>query len=294
MNIPDGAQLVAIVLDTMYCNTKVARSVHDNELADTALQWQRFGRLASALEMHGAMHGVENGRMTEFAGRIASAGEQLGLAATASRDAKRWLDSERASTGWMVAARATTEISGYFAISAAHGLANVTLRMLMFNPTSAAIIKAEHKRAGGFAPFSDARAAWQPINVVVAGTIDVAAASVGKPAVEALAGCVSDLAKDVRWQTLVAHRDVDFHRWRSQTMPGGVAQENPWETDGETSSMTVYAQSTHEVPDPEHLARDSDEGLEALSIAMRGWMAKLPEALRDLGVPALEIPESDT
>lgn len=72
---------------------------------------------------------------------MASAGEQLGLAGTCEQDARRWLDPDgRRPPGWQMAPRALAEITGYYALGAAHGLANVTLRTLLCDRAAAQVI----------------------------------------------------------------------------------------------------------------------------------------------------------
>jgi hypothetical protein len=120
----------------------------------------------------------------------------------------------------------------------------------------------------------------------VAELLQEAAGVAGDPAAIRLADRVVDLTKDPRWIALSNRRDVDFHRWRPQSVDGGVATSNPWEeTEGGASKLTMYATSQHQPPDTEVLMQEASDGLDALAEAMGDWLATWPSALRGLGVP---------
>jgi hypothetical protein len=230
---------------------------------ETALEWQNTGVHATWSELHGATHGLTKGRLSELIGRIAAAGEQLGLAWTCEQDMRRWLDpSAPKGHRFSVSARALAEITGYYAISAGHGLANVTLRTLLVHPLAAAVIdNKDNKRAEGFEPFSNIRFAWVPLNQPVAELLQKAAEVVDKPTVRRLADRVLDLTKDPRWVALSNRRDVDFHRWRPQSVAGGVATSNPWEQAADGSSkLTMYGTSQHQPPDAGRLIQEASGG----------------------------------
>jgi hypothetical protein len=140
--------------------------------------------------MHGATHRLPKGRLSELIGRIAATGEQLGLAWTCEQDMRSWLEpSAPKEERFAVSSRALAEITGYYAISAGHGIANVTLRTLLVHSGAAAIINQDKdlKRAKGFAPFSTIPAAWVPLNEKLATLLQTAAATAGQPTVDSMA-----------------------------------------------------------------------------------------------------------
>ena len=255
----------------------------------TAIDWQEVGGHATWSELHGARHRLPKGRLSELIGRIAATGEQLGLAWTCEQDMRLWLDP-RAPKGdrWSVSARALAEITGYYALSAGHGLANVTLRTLLVHPGAAAVINQDKilKKAKGFEPFGTIPDAWVSLNGKVATLLQNAAAAAEQPSVNRMVDHVVALTQDPRWIALTSRRHVDFHRWRPQSVPGGVATFSPWEqaADG-NSKLTMYGTSQHQPPDTQQLIREASDGLKTLAEAMSDWMATWPDALRDLGVP---------
>lgn len=98
------------------------RAEFDRRLSKTALAWQANGNDADFAEMSAVVSRSEPGRMHIIIGRIASAGEQLGLAGLAYRDARAWLEKGGAGNDVRFSARALAEVVGYFALSAAHGV----------------------------------------------------------------------------------------------------------------------------------------------------------------------------
>lgn len=291
-NQPSGT-LVGIVLPTLFAGTIEPATGDDEHLGKVALEWQKMSIWADVAEGHGALHGIDNGRFTELIGRIASAGEQLGVADTVSRDARAWLAEPDPQPKHGVAARALAEITGYYAISAAHGLVNVSLRTLLLNSTSAALVNTAYAKAKGFAPFSTDRDAWQPLNANVVTRLEAAAVATGEASASSLIGVLRTLIDNPQWKALAGRRDIDFHRWRPQSIEGGVTQANPWQTlpDG-TTQLTVYAGSTYLVPDPVRLVREAIDGLNVLALAMSEWLELWPESLRDLGVPVFKTTSS--
>jgi hypothetical protein len=84
-----------------------------------------------------------------------------------------------------------------------------------------------------------------------------------------MADRVVALTRDPRWVALTSRRHVDFHRWRPQSVAGGVATFNPWEqaADG-NSKLTMYGTSRHQPPDAAALMHEASAGLAALTEAM--------------------------
>lgn len=89
----DDASVVAAVLLTLFSGTVNPVTPNDTAIIEAAKQWQMMGTRAGTAEIRGMLNGIPEGRLTEIFGRIASAGEQLGLAMTCSRDANGWLVS---------------------------------------------------------------------------------------------------------------------------------------------------------------------------------------------------------
>ena len=99
-------------------------------------------------------------------------------------------------------------------------------------------------------------------------------------------GILAELIVDPRWIALDNRRSTDFHRWRPQSVAGGVPQTNPWEPlpNGQ-HVMTVRVSNGYTVPDDEALVREADHALDALADAMDQWLEQFPLVTRDLGVP---------
>lgn len=129
-------QVHAVVLRTLFSTAPARPWPQEDPLAvSTALTYQDYGPYADFSELHTARRGAVLGRLAEVLGRIATAGEQLGLAWTCEQEALRWLETgEQQPLSRSVAARALAEMTGYYALSAAHGLGNATLRPCSSRP----------------------------------------------------------------------------------------------------------------------------------------------------------------
>lgn len=287
----DGGRIVALILPSFSSGKVSPATARQSSVMDVSTEWQKMGANAHLAEIHGMLNGLEEGRLTEIIGRIAAAGEQLGLASTSSRDANGWLESDRSPASVAVAARALAEITGYYSIGAAHGLGNITLRLLKLDPRSAAVVDAAYPGAKGFLPFSEHRDAWLPFNSRLAATSRDAADEIGDVNVDALVDAVVSLADDERWIALSGQRGEDFHRWRLQTISGGVPKESPWtHLDGGGRQMTVRIGNGYIPPDHANLVREADDALDALADSMRTWLDLLPAAMRGLGAPVFVVP----
>ncbi len=255
--------------------------------AQVAMDWQNLGPRSTFAEVHGRAAGLPQGRLAEIIGRIAAAGEQLGLAWTHEQDMLRWNHPDaRNRQARTLAARSLAEIVGYYAISAGHGLTNITLRTLLIHEDAATVINGKYQGAKGFEPYADTRDAWRPLNERGAELLQQAAGVTAQPATIRLADLVADLTQDPRWVTMAGRRDVDFHRWRPRSVTGGVATSNPWEvTEGGAFQLRAYVTSQHRPPNTDLLMQEASAGLAAVSEAMRDWLTTWPAALRSLGVP---------
>jgi hypothetical protein len=245
-----------------------------------------MGVHATFSELHTIQAGLPQGRAAELMGRTASAGEQLGLAWTAQQDAERWISKVAASDHQVVAARSLAEIAGYYAISAGHGLCNVTVRSLTMNSATEAVLASEFRNANGFRPFDANPQAWLPLNEKVARKMATAAAAISKPALTGLVDLVLKLTQHPDWQALMNRRAVDFHRLRPQSVDGGVMTSNPWKNDASGgASLSMYSKSQHKAPVAADLVAESSDAIEVLAHTMTEWLDAWPDALRDLGVP---------
>jgi hypothetical protein len=274
---------------TLFVDRPIELTARDERLFKISKDWQLMGAHADVAEMHAAInaHHVAEGRPTEIIGRIAAAGEQLGLSATFGLDARRWLESP-AQVGTMPA-RALTETQGSYALSTGHALINITLRVLLLQPTAAALLNGRFNAAQGFPPFVDLKEVWPPLSTKsVQAALDAAVASGGRDVLE-LAHVVRRLKEDVRWNALDERRGQAYHRWRPQSVSGGVAARSPWKTDGASRSMEIGLLSDYEPPNARLLMAECESALEALAGAMEAWLDRLPGALRDVGLPVFRI-----
>ena len=216
--------------------SSVTKTSRDEHIAHVSREMQMTGvhtPLAAVSTMwNGASWATD--RLTEIMGRVASSGEQIGLALAASRDARRWLNDDAAATSEseVVAVRAHAEMLTYWALGAAHGLGNVLLRMLWLDTNARPLLEAAYPKAESFEPFSNSRDAWEqfgPKVIKIARKASGAAASsTGTTIVDAL----DSLTADPRWDRLMVLRGVNFHQWRPQSLRGGtpkhsMVKENP-------------------------------------------------------------------
>lgn len=245
-----------------------------------------MGTLATTAEIHGVLNGVPADRLTEIIGRSAAAGEQLGLSLTSSRDANSWLDHSERRASQATAAKALAEITGYYAMSAGHGLANITLRMLLLDSKAASIINAAYRKANGFQPFADNKEAWRPLSSNLVKVLQRAAHKVDQPAVTSLTEVVAELSTDTRWRALVSRRDIDYHRWRQQSVSRAVPKGSSWQSREDGARVIgVKSNPVVDLPDYKGAVTEVDQALDALSCAMDNWLTLLPDATHQLGVP---------
>lgn len=249
----------------------------DRRLSETAHRWQAQGNDADFAEMSAVVSRAEPGRMYTIVGRIASAGEQLGLAGLAYRDARAWLESGATGRSVRIPSRALAEMVSYFALSAAHGVANVTARLLALELRSRATLASREKMSGGFTPFDPKDAGWLPINPRTVGSLEAAAVH-HQPAVTQLVALLRSLIDDNDWSRLVERRHIDFHRWRPQSVEGGVATSSPWLEYDDYQVLAVREGGTL-IPDShEQLITEAGLGLERLEGTMRAWIELFPDA----------------
>ncbi len=261
-------------MPTLFSGRVEDYSAFDQRVIQTALAWQVRGEQATFQEMRAISLRVQPNRAYVLYGRIASAGEQLGLAGAAYRDACAWLSSVHSDNEVRPPARALAEIASYYALAAAHGLVNVTARLLAFDNRSRAVLTQRFKASKGFPPFDEKTDHWLAFN---AGSVTGLEQAVDhhRDEVREIVGLLRTLVEDDRWTRLVERRNTDFHRWRPQSVAGGVEPASPWieaEADGERFSvLTVYQGETLQPDDHRLLIAEAGRALDALEAAMRAW-----------------------
>lgn len=264
-------------ISSLFAGVEAPFIAFDWQLSETALRWQAHGNDADFAEMLSVVNRAEPGRMYVIVGRIASAGEQLGLAGLAFRDARAWLEKDATGHVVRIPARALAEVVSYFALSAAHGVANVTARLLALELRSREILASREKQSGGFTPFDPKDAGWLPINARTVSSLEAAAVH-HQPAVTQLVALLRSLIDSDDWSKLVERRHTDFHRWRPQSIEGGVATSSPWLESDDFQMLTVRDGGTL-IPDRhEQLIADAGLGLERLEATMRHWIEIFPDA----------------
>src|SRR5687767_15609639 len=85
-------ELAAMVLRSLFSGVRWGPSGGGlTPLEEVARDWQLCGRNYVMAELNAVNAGAPPGRGTELFGRVAAAGEQLGLAGTCLLEAERWL-----------------------------------------------------------------------------------------------------------------------------------------------------------------------------------------------------------
>lgn len=266
----------------------------DRTRAMVSHDWQMLGAQYEWAEIHGVSKGLPHGYFADLLGRAAAAGEQLGLAFAALRDAEVWRDlvTKPATVNHRsIAGRAVAEASGLWAVSAGHAVVNVVARVVRIH-SKAAGLDAKLRWTGLPAPFDSGRRANLSLNPETVKYILAAAGQTGEGALADLVEPLDDLVKSAAWAALVARRDAGYHRLRPQSIEGGVPSANPWATDqaAGTLILSVSTFSDYVPPVLEEVVAETHGGYEALSSAMRDVHDRVPEALRAAGVPIWRTP----
>jgi hypothetical protein len=285
----DPRRIVAVGLSTLFPDAEVMEPTPAEGLRMAVAQdWQAEGAHAQFAEIPGMTTGQPPGRMTELFARIASSGEQLMLAGTCLRDARRWDSKPEPDLARGVASRGLAEMANYFALSAAHGIANVSLRLLLLDAGARAELERRFPRGGGFVPFTEEPQAWVAFKVQTATALETTAAPLPQ-VVRDLISQVVQLAQDDRWAVLMNRRAIDFHRLRPQSVQGGVALGNPWTPSSHGQrSMEIGEFSGHQPPDAATLVAESNNAVDALTHSAEQWMRLFPDAINALlGTPFL-------
>jgi len=251
--------------------------------------WQMLGAQYEWAEVHGVSKGLPYGYFADLLGRAAAAGEQLGLAFAALRDAEVWRDAPAeptSATRRNIAGRAIAEASGLWAVSAGHAAVNVVARVVRIH-SKAAILDTKLHWTGLPAPFDSGRRANLSLNAETVKYIMSAARQTCEAALMDLVEPLDALTKSTAWTALTARRDAGYHRLRPQSIEGGVPSESPWTTDQPAGTLTLSVGTFSDYLPPvlEDVVAETQAGYDALSLAMNNVHNHLPAALRAAGVP---------
>lgn len=262
----------------------------DRKRAMVPHDWQMLGAHYQWAEIHGVTKGLPYGYFSDLLGRAAAAGEQLGIAFAALRDAEVWRDSEaepHTSTRRSISGRAMAEASGLWAVSAGHAAVNVVARVVRLHPAAATGLDRKLGWAGFPIPFDSGRSANLSLNVQTVKTIRTAASQAAESALAELVQPLCELAEDVAWAALVARRDAGYHRLRPRSIEGGVPSGSPWVADKTSGSMTLSVSTFSEYAPPalEDVVHETQAGYDSLALAMKQVHDRLPAALSAAGVP---------
>lgn len=263
----------------------------DRTRAMVPQNWQMLGALYKWAEVHGVSNGLPHGYVADLLGRAAAAGEQLGLAFAALRDAEVWRDTvaEPASASRRnIAGRAIAEASGLWAVSAGHAAVNVVARVVRIHSNAASLDK-KLGWVGLPAPFDSGRPANLSLNAETVKHILAAAQRTGEVDLVELVEPLAGLTKSAAWAALVARRDAGYHRLRPQSIEGGVPSQNPWAADQTAGTLTLSVSTFSDYLPPalEDVVAETEAGYEVLSAAMSEVHDRLPAALGAAGVPHL-------
>jgi hypothetical protein len=250
-------------------------------IVELAQEWQKTGARAIQGEAHAALLNLERNRVHELIGCIAAAGEQLGLAWTSQQDMQRWLASE--NDGQPMATRALAEACSYFALGSANAMANATLRTLLLNSEARSAIP--NKTA--YSPFSDKKWDWRSFDGNLVKDLKACARAIGNADADDLIFITEHLSQDEPWKLMVNRRGLDYHRWRPQSIEGGVPRIPFWEPiQGGGSCLSVRGSGVVQAdPGADHLtvSEIATNGLLALADAMHRWLAQWPLAMAGVG-----------
>lgn len=249
--------------------------------------WQMRGAQYEWAEIHGVSMGLPHGFFADLLCRAAAAGEQLGLAFAALRDADVWRDNatEQASTSHRnIAGRAIAEASGLWAVSAWHAVANVVARVVRIHDRGAGLDK-KLRWSGLPVPFDSGRSANLSLNAETVTRIMAVARQTGESTLVEFVAPLDALTNDPSWAAIVARRDAGYHRIRPQSIAGGVPPGNPWAADQSSGGLTLSVSTFKRYFPPvlEDVVAETQAGYDALSAAMREINDRLPAALRAAG-----------
>lgn len=278
---------IALVPPTLVPVIPLPPTPREEYISATALELQKTGGTPDTTGVFVFVHlGPEwVDRVTEILGRVGSAGEQLAIALATNRDARRWTAPD--ASGWnaqfaTMAVRAQAEMTAMWTLSAAHGLANAFVRMLLLNPDAAKVVNDARPMANGFPPFSEDQAAWVSFERTILKVARKAAVASGSPAAVIAATELSALLGDQRWTALLDLRNVGFHRWRPQTVDGGTPKASSVSISGTSRSISVGIGPSNVAPDIGTTLKIVEAGLDLFSKAARTFDEHIHVAINEL------------
>lgn len=284
---PTGSVAISTVLGTFFPEGGQPIGQSDKAQFAVASKWQELGGGAPFGEVHGVFGGMPHGYMTELLGRAAAAGEQVGLSLTLIRDAEFWRDlaiDTRSESRRAIAGRALAESSGLWAVSTGHAVVNVVARVIRAHKWSVYIDK-KLGWDGPPAPFADAPGSNLSLNGDTVKTLARAARETGETPLLELVQPLRDLLQQPEWKALALRRDTGYHRWRPQSIDGGVPNTNPWVDEGNGSlTLSVGISSGYVPPALEPLVAEARAGHDSLSLAMSEIFTRLPKAMTSSGI----------
>lgn len=247
---PDESVITAMALPTF--QPPAALPMETPRLVGAALaqsfRWQSRVQGIDIGEIAATSAGIEHGRMAELRVDQGNAGEQVGLAATAARDFHRWLASTPGDlVNWGgpapelpapsfatmrgMGARAAAEQIAHYCVSTAHVLGNLTLRAFLIDPDAQSLLRDDeglYVDAEGFPPFTDKRGTRPSFNGQLLSNLRKEARYQRDDDLTTLVETLGRLISDDAWVAMTSRRNEDYHRFRPQSVPGGVPNVNPW------------------------------------------------------------------
>lgn len=283
-------RLVAAVVGTLSPGD-VGKPLTDEDRAQAMIShdWQMLGAQYEWAEVHGVTRGLPHGYLADLLGRAAAAGEQLGLAFAAVRDAEVWRDTDvepESASRRTIAGRAMAEASGLWAVSAGHAAVNVVARVVRIHDDAISLDK-KLGWTGLPTPFDSGRLANLSLNAETMKHVAGAARRTGQPALVQLVEPLRELTKDEAWLALVARRDAGYHRLRPQSIEGGVPDRSPWASDevAGTLSLSLGTFPDYLPPVLEEVVNETRAGYTALSSVLGDVHDRLPAAMTAAGIP---------
>lgn len=273
-------------------------------LATESIRWQQISQWGAKAEMdaypvpifvkstgrrkYRSVHRPprEANRILELHGLIGAIGEQAGLAWTAEQDVQRLRATRRYRDAehQRLVQRAVAETCALFVLGAAHGLANLAMRLLLLNEDSSAVLDKKYPNAAGFPPGSNDRSAWVTLNKNTTSELQKAAMASGNQFMSVAIVLMTNLEAAQSFRALDSRRRLDYHRRRPQSIPhtsprGGTVTRTP----GQVAISMVAPRL-----EPEADADAVHEVAVALFPLLRSTMCRfrkiMPKAIRKEGI----------
>lgn len=262
----------------------------------TAIKWQseysataQWAEIAAHCQELADDRPVIHNRIAETFGHAARIGEQIGIAATATADALRWIESTPEGPHRTMAARALAGIAVGIAVSCGHGLINITIGVVHARGNTGWKPKCPDRdsywRTTQRAPFDEV-GRYAALTKQDVKKLCFDAAELESQDINSLVQVVVKLQIDSRWRDVIRPRNDDAHGWREQSVAGGVPKTAPWVREGDTMSFGNHYQGVG-TPDPVIEVDRARAVLDAVTQSMRDWDAFVPAAYAALGLTNL-------